>query len=200
VLGLAANIFEKSVDAQAVVYAKGHILNCFPNDRDAPKLTEPTIANRRLITPYFAHYAFPPLIERGEMKFVLDQYRKCWGWALQNGLTTMAEVFDLNWSHCHQWSCCPTWQLSRYALGLHPRFDLGRNYFDFNLKAGDMRHASGRVPIAHSTHAIEVLWERHGDMITWSMQCDEPVFLRFPRSGDLVKIHGSYKTKLAADI
>ncbi len=89
------------------------------------------MAQPRLITPFFSHFALPVLWEYDEGEFVLDQYRSCWGWALDQGLTTWPEVFDLRWSHCHQWSGCPTWQLTRYVLGISPRRDLGAFIFDF---------------------------------------------------------------------
>jgi len=124
-LSLALGLLPGDAEAGAVKYMKSHILGCFPNSPKAPRLSDPQVSSRQLISPYFCHFAFPPLIERGEMDFVLDQYRRCWGFALEEGRTTWIEVFDTRWSHCHQWSGCPTWQLSRYVLGLHPRFDLG---------------------------------------------------------------------------
>jgi len=42
-------------------------------------------------------------------------------------------LFDTRWSHCHQWSGCPTWQMSRYSLGLRPRLDLAPDTFEFCL-------------------------------------------------------------------
>jgi hypothetical protein len=98
----------------------------------------------------------PALIARGEMDFVLDQYRKCWGWMLEDDRTTWVEVFDTRWSHCHQWAGCPTWQLTRYALGLTPRFDLGPNCFEWTLNPGSLSHASGRVPIPGKTDGATI--------------------------------------------
>ena len=60
------------------------------------------------VTPYFAHYAFPLLIENINLDLALDQYRTCWGWALGGGRTTWVEVFDTRWTHCHQWAECPS--------------------------------------------------------------------------------------------
>ncbi|EQD68886.1 alpha-L-rhamnosidase, partial [mine drainage metagenome] len=104
--------------AAAIRFLKAHLMACFPNNAAAPRLSNPGVQSHQLITPYFSYYAFPPLIESGEMDFVLDQYRACWGWALDQGLTTQPEVFDLNWSHCHIWASSPTAQLTQYVLGL----------------------------------------------------------------------------------
>ena len=84
------------------------------------------------------------------MDFVLDQYRKCWGWILSEGRTTLLEVFDTRWSHCHQWSACPTWQLSRYGLGLHPRFDWGADHFDLAVHSADELRRPGSVAAVRS--------------------------------------------------
>ncbi len=70
-------------------------------------------------------FVMPERIERGELEFVLSQYRQCWDWAMGDGRATWREVFDTRWSRCHQWSGCPTWQLSRYLLGRQPRYDPG---------------------------------------------------------------------------
>ena len=78
-LALRHGFFSGAEERAAVNALKMHLLRCFPNDPTAPRLSDPAAANPRLITPYFAHFAFPALIERGELPFVLKQYRKCWG-------------------------------------------------------------------------------------------------------------------------
>jgi alpha-L-rhamnosidase len=160
-----------------------HLEDCFPNDPSAPRNDDPTGFNARLITPYFAHYVMPLFIERGRMDFVLEQFHKCWGGSmLENGRTTWIEVFDTRWSHCHQWSGCPTWQLSRYALGLHPRFDVGSAFFDFRLEPGSLAHAAGRLPHPHGGW-IEVSWKRQGTDIKYTISTTEPLRLQFSDGG-----------------
>ncbi|MFA5814531.1 MAG: hypothetical protein WC865_02810 [Bacteroidales bacterium] len=110
--GMLAGFIPAAYQPEAVAYIKKHILNCFPNNPSAPRLSDPAANNPQLITPYFSHFAFEVLIEQGEINFVLDQYRKCWGWALEDDRTTWIEVFDTRWSNCHQWAGSPTWQLS----------------------------------------------------------------------------------------
>jgi hypothetical protein len=145
------------------------MLNCFPNNKGAPRLSDPAANNPQLITPYFAHYALPLLIERGEMDFVLDQYKTCWGWMLEQGTTTCLEVFDTRWSHAHQWAGCPTWQLSRYGLGLHPAFDRSENSFDLKLVTGYLEEASGKIPLPDGS-TILVNWKKSADHIEYSIE------------------------------
>ncbi len=176
VLGLRLGFFVGGEEKDCVAFIKRHMLNCFPNDPDAPRLSDPQAAQPRLITPYFAHYAMPALIAHGEMDFVLDQYRKCWGWMLEDGRSTWIEVFDTRWSHCHQWAGCPTWQLTRYALGLTPRFDLGVGCFEWTLHPGSLTHASGKVPMPGSANGamVDVEWHRDSDG-TLAFTVDAPV-------------------------
>lgn len=171
-LGLQNGFIPPELEDCAIASMKAHILNCFPNNPAAPRLSDPAANNPQLITPYFAHYALPLLIERGEMDFVLDQYKACWGWMLEQGVTTCLEVFDTRWSHCHQWAGCPTWQLSRYGLGLHPAFDRGENSFDLNLVTGYLEEASGKVPLPDGK-TIEVSWKKSADFIEYRI--DTPV-------------------------
>ena len=148
-----------------------HLLDCFPYNPQAPRNGCPSNFNARLITPYFAHFVFPLFFDRGRTDFVLDQYRTCWGWLLEDGRTTLPEVFDTRWSHCHQWSGCPTWQMSRYLLGLRPRLDLGPDTFEYCLAPGSLRQARGRLP--HPSGGwIHVEWKSTGKMIDYSCRSD----------------------------
>jgi hypothetical protein len=168
-----------------------HLENCFPNCPDAPRNDDPNGYNSRLITPYFAHYTMPLLIEAGRMDFVLDQFRKCWGgFMLEEGRTTWIEVFDTRWTHCHQWSGCPTWLLSRYVLGLHPAFQSEIGLFDFRFEPGSLQQASGRIP--HPLGGwIEIQWHRDGGASLFTIDSPTPLRLRFP-SGKIEEMQGSY--------
>ena len=180
VLGMLAGFIPPEQQKEAVVFIKRHILNCYPNNPDAPRLSDPGANNPQLITPYFSHFAFQVLIEQGEMDFVLDQYRKCWGWALEEGRTTWVEVFDTRWSHAHQWAGSPTWQLSRYVLGLHPRFDLNQKCFDLNLNSGDLSFAEGKIPLPDGK-SIQVKWKKINNQIQYEIVTPEPVIIQIPR-------------------
>jgi len=158
---------------------KRHLMQCFPNNPAGPRFSEPGFSHRHLMTPYFAHFSFPPLIERGEMPFVLDQFRRCWGWAIDQGRTTLLEVFDPRWSHCHQWSACPTWQLTRYLLGLHPRFDLEPNCFALRLEPGNVRSATGGSPLSGANELISINWQRRDDIIRYTLRTPRPIVLLY---------------------
>jgi alpha-L-rhamnosidase len=179
-LGLRLGFFKDASESACVDFLKAHILSCFPNDPQAPRLSDPAANNPRLITPYFGHFVMPLLIERGEMDFVLDQYRKSWGWALEDGRTTWLEVFDTRWSHCHQWAGCPTWQLSRYALGLQLRQDLGANHFVLALHPGSLEQAEGSIPVPGLDRTIKIKWKRKSDGIHFSARTPVPIVLHIP--------------------
>jgi hypothetical protein len=177
-LALRAKALDDNFHLDAVEFIKQHWRDCFPNNPNAPRLSDPSVASTQLITPYFAHYAFPQLIEREQMDFVLDQYRSCWGWMLKTGATTCLEVFDPRWSHCHQWSACPTWQLSRYVLGLRSRFDRADCEFDLHIEPGSLERASGKIPFAGAV--IEIQWRRTDGKIQYELSTPRVIRLRMP--------------------
>ena len=187
VLGMLAGFIPPDQQKEAVAFVKKHILNCFPNNPDAPRLSDPGANNPQLITPYFSHFAFQVLIEQGEMEFVLNQYRKCWGWALEDDRTTWLEVFDTRWSGCHQWAGSPTWQLSAYVLGLQKRFDRGKNNFDLSVYAGDLETASGKIPLPDGS-IINVSWKKTGSAVEYEIITPEPLIINIPK-----EMHASKK-------
>lgn len=176
-LALLARIVEPSQTRACIDFMESHLRTCFPNDPTAPRLSDPAVQGDRFMTPYFAHFAFAALLEHGETKFVLDQYRKCWGWALKDGETTWLEVFDPRWSHCHEWSGCPTWQLTRFVLGLRPRFDLGPDTYELAVQPGDLQRASGRVPMPDGG-SISVSWSRVEGGVKVNVSAPRPITLR----------------------
>ncbi len=181
VLGLREGFFNESEEKTCVKYIMEHMLKCFPNNPNAPRLSDPGANNPMLITPYFGHYAMPVLIEHGEMNFALDQYRKCWGWMLGDDRTTWLEVFDTRWSHCHQWSGCPTWQMSRFLLGLQPRYDLGERNFKLSLYPGSLREASGAIPLLGEKGVIRINWNRESDGVHYHLETPVPIYLHLPK-------------------
>lgn len=200
VLGLRFGFLKGEAERGGLEFVKKHMLRCFPNDPRAPRLGSPEMSEGRLITPYFGHYALPELIRRGQMDFVLGQYRTCWGWMLEDGRTTWVEVFDTRWSHCHQWAGCPTWQLSQYGLGLHPRFDLGKNHFVFNLEPGSLKRASGRIPLPDGSGTVDIRWQAEPDgRLAYEIRTPEPIRLHVAGGGAaerVLPIGRHYKTKL----
>ena len=176
-LGLRLGCFDAAQATAGRTFLKAHMLRCFPNHPGAPRLSDPAANNPQLITPYFGHFALPELIEHGDMDFVLGQYRTCWGWSLGDGRTTWLEVFDTRWSHCHQWAGCPTWQLSRYLLGLRPRRDLGELHFELALATGSLAEVTGRVPIAGCEETITVRWAKDASGVRYTLETPVPLVL-----------------------
>ncbi len=177
VLGMWLGFFSGDKERDCLIYIRHHMLQCFPNDSDAPRLSDPEANNPRLITPYFGNLAMPILIQHGGMDFVLDQYRKCWGWMLNDDRTTWLEVFDTRWSHCHQWSGCPTWQMSRYLLGLQPRYDLGARHYELKLYPGSLLKASGTIPLPDNNSVISISWVREADGMHYHLKTPVPIYL-----------------------
>ena len=196
-LALAQKVVPAAGIPAAVAFLKKHLLACFPNNPKAQRHSGTTVESDQLITPFFLHHVLPVLVEHGEMDFVLGQIRSCWGWALDCGLTTWPEVFDIRWSHCHQWSGCPTWILSRYVLGLHPRYDAGSDVFELKIHPGDLSSASGRLPIYESDDRVEVAWKRSGpETISYSLRSPRPVCLLLP-DGTRIETGGEWTAELA---
>jgi hypothetical protein len=196
VLGLRLQLLGAAREPEAVAAIKRHIRSCFPLDPGASRLSDPAAANPRLLTPYFAHFTLPELIARNGMDFVLEVYRKAWGWALQDGRTTWLEVFDTRWSHCHQWSGCPTWQLSRFALGLDPRFDLAPLNYALNVQPGGLQSARGSVPLLGGQGVIQVHWRRGSKGIEYSLETPAPIILhpdsrQIPGLPNLIRVEHS---------
>jgi hypothetical protein len=178
VLALHAELLSAAERSDAITAIKSHLLNCFPNNLSAPRLSDPLVQSTQVFTPYFAHFALPVLIEHGEMDFVIEQYRHCWGWAMADNRTTWLEVFDRRWSHSHHWSGCPTWQLSRYLLGLWPRFDIDKNLFVLRITPNSLSSANGRIPIPGTQSYIDVDWKRQNDgSIRYHLSTSQPILL-----------------------
>ncbi|MCD9022920.1 family 78 glycoside hydrolase catalytic domain [Cohnella silvisoli] len=180
VLALLFGLLEEGeVREHAVSFVKDHMLNCFPNDPNAPRLANPSANSDRLITPSFAHFALQALWEAGEVDFVLNQYRICWGWMLDEGATTLLEVFDTRWSHCHAWSGSPTWQLSRHLLGLIPLPEDASGCYLLDFQPGSLAQASGKVPLLHKQGLVEISWQRvsEGQWI-YNLKTNQPIHIR----------------------
>ncbi|MCU6709129.1 hypothetical protein M6D81_10440 [Paenibacillus sp. J5C_2022] len=180
VFALRYGLLSGDLRARAVDLIKRHMLNCFPNRSDAPRLSNPAANDRQLITPYFGHYALTALLEQDEAAFVIQQFRTCWGWMLEQGATTLFEVFDHRWSHCHAWSGCPSWQLSNYFLGLQPRGAGETLAFDFRLHTGGLTYASGTRPIVNTDGTVRIAWRQTEKGIYYECVSDRELVVFLP--------------------
>ena len=185
-LALLAGLVPTNQISACIAAIKGHIMGCFPNNPNGPRLSDPSVENSQILTPYFAHFAFAALLNHGESNFVLAQYRKCWGWALGDNRTTWLEVFDTRWSHCHEWSGCPTWQLSSRVLGLNPRFDLGERVYEVKIQTGNLKWASGDVPIPGGGN-IHISWTKQGKLLELELKTSKPIRLKINAKEVVVK-------------
>ncbi len=202
VLGSLLHLFDSSAKPKALTFIKEHMMNCFPNDVDAPRLSSPSANNSRLITPYFAHFALQALWEAGETEFVMEQYRVCWGWMLAQGVTTLMEVFDPRWSHCHAWSGAPAWQLSRYVLGLFADDTGDPGSFRWHPRPGKLDYAEGHIPLLHVEGVIHMKWQRTNDGWIYDLVCDVPIRLLLTSHyniGSLV-VDGASHNNIASEV
>ncbi len=179
VLALRHGLVPDSHSEHVLDAIAGHQRSCFPNDLAAPRNSAPFLREPRLITPYFYHYAMPLFAAADRLQYVLDQYHSCWGWLLEGGHTTWCEVFDRRWSRCHHWSGSPTWQLSRYVLGIAPSRLHGHNTWRFTGRRHNLT-AEGIIPIASGSDpdaacALTVRTRREGDRMRVEIDCPTPL-------------------------
>lgn len=193
VLGLKLDLFKGTKKQEAIAAIKQHILGSFPNTPTAPHLSDPSVTNTQLITPYFGQFTFDTLLRVGETDFVLNQFKTCWGWELNKGQTTWMEVYDTHWSGCHQWSACPTWQLSRWILGVKPHFDLGIDTYSFDIRTGSLTQAEGRIPYHNHTGAMHIKWNKNGITTHVHIDTSEPITLHIKQDAEtrIIRILGS---------
>jgi alpha-L-rhamnosidase len=144
-----------------------HIRAAFPFDRTAPRLRGPVEVNPATVTPYFLHYALPVVLAAGRVEEVLDIWRRGWGWMIERGATTWWEVFDDRWSRCHSWAGAPTWQLSRYLLGLRSSLTTAGPSLTVELYPGSLDTAEGTVPTPFGP--VHVHWRRSGRKVAMTL-------------------------------
>ena len=178
-LACANKLVPEKYFAKTLNFVKTHLTNCFPNKLDAEQLELQSTTGTKFITPYFAYFVFPALIENGEMDFVLNQFRNCWGWMLDSGLSTTSELFNLGYSNCHVWSASPTAQLSKNVLGLTPRYDLGKRHFELKLITGSLKNAEGKIPLNGESKTINISWKKSNNKIEYSIKTPVQIFLHF---------------------
>jgi hypothetical protein len=69
--------------------------------------------------------------------------------------------------------------MTRYLLGLHPRFDLSAAVFDFRLEPGSLSHAAGRIPHPEGGW-IDISWKTEAAGPVIRISTPSPLQLRFP--------------------
>lgn len=155
----------------------GHLTASFPFAPHAPRLRDPTQADARVTTPYFTNYSVPLLLRSGMGEDVRRLWEKGWGWMLDSGATTWWEVFDDRWSHCHYWSGSPTWQMTKYALGLRSNLTKSGTEFSVAVNTLGLPSAAGRVHLPGVGWA-DVRWTRSEADLTWEVDAPADFVVR----------------------
>lgn len=157
-----ATIFGLLDPSEGASYIEKFLKDGFPYNLRDKRLRAPGELSRDLVTPYFTNYSIPVLLEAGKGDVVADIWRRNWGWMLKQGATTWWEVFDDRWSHCHYWSGAPTWQLSRYGLGLHPTLTANGSKVELRVNSFGLQNLRGRIHLP-LTGWVDVEWKMIGD-------------------------------------
>lgn len=151
-----------------------HLHGAFPFNPQGARLRSPTEVDPTVATPYFMNYALAVLLDAGRAALVADLWRRGWGWMLDKGATTWWEVFDDRWSQCHYWAGAPTWQMTRYLLGVRPALHGAEPAWRIRLTPGDLAQATGRVPVPGGGW-IDVTWSQDGDSIVLQLAASSDI-------------------------
>jgi alpha-L-rhamnosidase len=98
-----------------------------------------------LANTFYAHFVYEALAMHGRLPAAHQLMRDRFGPMLDRGATTLWESFEPTASLCHGFSASPTWQLSRYVLGIHPRLP-GYAAIAATPDLGDLEWAEGIFP------------------------------------------------------
>lgn len=119
-------------------------------------------------TPYFAGYLLRMLIESGRADEAQRFIRRHWGEFSRQGATSVWEVWDMEQSLSHGWSCSPVTLAAHYFLGVH-QAPFPDEHFRILPVSGDLRNVRGRV--ATRFGMVQVEWSRSPD---WTLHLDLP--------------------------
>jgi hypothetical protein len=68
--------------------------------------------------------------------------------------------------------------MARYVLGMHPRFDLGKNHFEFKLCPGSLDGAKGVLPLGQNSK-MAIDWKCADESVCYEITTGEPVYVHF---------------------
>lgn len=162
---------------EVISLIKNSLNQMFPINENATRLSNPSVKSLTgFYTPYFQTFTFDGLFRFNECDFILQQMKQAWGWSMKQSNSTWLEVFDNRWEAVHSWSGCPTWQLTKYLLGLTPRFDIGTRHFEIDLHLGAVEQScNGTIP-SRDGDAIIIKWIRKGTIIHYTLELSEASF------------------------
>lgn len=136
-----------------------HIRSAFPFDIAGRRLRDCTDVSEDAATPYFTNYSMRLIIEELGLETAEDLWRTGWGWMLARDARTWWEVFDDRWSQCHYWTGAPTWQLSRFVLGVDATWHDGASATTIAVRPGGRDRAQGVIGVISGVLA-SVAWQR----------------------------------------
>jgi hypothetical protein len=67
--------------------------------------------------------------------------------------------------------------MSRYLLGLQPRYDLGKNHYALTLHPASLQAVSGTIPLPAEEGVISVRWSRQSDGLHYHLESPVPLDL-----------------------
>lgn len=129
-------------------------------------------------SPFMSFFYYEALAQQGapeDMKLLLDDIRRNYGFMIDNGATTCWEMYghttmnrananDLTRSHCHAWSAAPGYFLGAFALGVRSAAP-GWTKVLIEPRPGDLAWARGSVPLPHGGKA-DIAWTADAGALT----------------------------------
>jgi alpha-L-rhamnosidase len=122
-------------------------------------------------SPYFSYYILSALRHAG-MDGEAMAYLMRWKEMLDWGATTYWEVWGTGNSLCHAWSSAPTYDLSRYVLGVYPTAP-GYARIGVEPRPGALAYASGVVPTPRGDLPIRWDKDKNGKKFSLSITLPE---------------------------
>lgn len=172
VLGYLAGVVDRD---QAVRAINERFEGGFPFAPNGRRMRNPLSVDPSATTPYFTNFSMPILLDAGEGQRVRELWKRGWGWMLDQGATTWWEIFDPRWSQCHSWSSAPTWQLSRYTLGIR----VGRDAQP-SLAVNTLGLARARGTVFVGSSLVSIEWQIVDDTgdVKWTATSSSPLWLQ----------------------
>jgi hypothetical protein len=176
-----------------------HMKSSFPFAPDAKRLRDCTSVEPDAVTPYFSNYSINVIVESLGIDTALELWEEGWGWMLDRGATTWWEVFDDRWSQCHYWSGSPTWQISKFILGLWIEWQGNGPIYRLAVRPGSLPEASGIIG-GVGGEFLDVDWTRTSPIhIRYRLSIKSPARLASPGRQSLVLEPGQHEFTLIAD-
>ena len=155
------------------------ILTSLVNDKDKTSLADKLLKDKSMAeaTIYFKYYVHLATTKSGLGDQYLD-WLDIWRKNLQMGMTTWAEMSDINASRsdCHAWGSSPNIEFFRIVLGIDSDAP-GFQKIKIEPKLGKLKEAKGTMP--HPNGEIQVNYKLSGDKLDASINLPTKTSGRF---------------------